>query len=425
MKEAFLSYVWQFQLFNNANLTDANGLAIQIINVGLLNKNAGPDFSNAKIKIGDTIWAGNVELHVNASDWKAHQHQKNKAYDNVILHVVFKNDAEIKRTDGSVITTIELKDKINQAVALKWQQFKESKTWVACTANIAEVDDFTWLQWKDRLLIERLETKTSTIQTTLKAQQNNWDIAFFIHLTKAFGAKINQLPFQQLAQSINPNLVQKHLHNPKQVYALFFGQAGFLQEDFTESYPSFLKTEYEFLKHKHGLQNLDKSIWKFSKIRPVNFPTIRIAQLATLWMQHSNLFSKIVAAPNLKTLVSLFKTELPNYWSTHYTFDKASVEKTKNVGSGFINSLIINTVVPMLFVYQKQSGQKTIIANSLELLEQVTVEKNSIIDNWKTIGIKATNAYDTQALLQLKNEYCTHLKCLSCAIGNKILRKTI
>lgn len=423
MKEAFLSYVWQFQLFDCANLLDENGTAIQVIDRGQLNKNAGPDFSNAKIKIGETVWAGNVELHINASDWKVHQHHKNAAYDNVVLHVVYENDASIVRGDGSTISTLQLKDKINQAVALKWQQFKESKSWVACAGNINDVDDFTWLQWKDRLLIERLEAKTAAVQTTLKANQNNWDVTFFIHLTKAFGTKINQFPFTQLAQSINPNLIYKHLHNPIQIYALFFGQAGFLNEDFTEEYPTKLKTEYEFLKHKYELKALDRSVWKFSKIRPVNFPTIRIAQLATLWMQQPQLFSKIVSASDLKTIVSLFKVELPNYWLLHYQFKKTSVEKTKNIGKGFIQSLIINTVVPMLFVYQKQSGQKTNITNSLELLMQISKEQNSIIENWKLLGITTENAFDTQALLQLKNEYCTHLKCLSCAIGNNILRK--
>jgi len=425
MKEAFLSYVWQFQLFDSFNLVDASGASIQVIDPGQLNKDAGPDFTNTKIKIGNTTWVGSVEIHVKASDWKLHQHNKNKAYDNVILHVVYKDDAEIKRLDGSIVSTVQLKDKINPTVAFRWQQFKESKSWIACSGSIKEIDDFTWLGWKDRLLIERLESKTNKIQTTLKARQNNWNEAFFIHLTKTFGGKINQLPFQQLAQSINPNLIEKYKHNPLQVYALFFGQAGFLEDDFAETYPMSLKEEYQFLKHKHHLECLNKSIWKFSKIRPVNFPTIRIAQLATLWMQQSRLFSKIIESPDLENIVSLFKEELPEYWLTHYRFEKASVEKTKNLGKNTIHTLIINAVVPMLFVYQKLSGQKTVIANCLELLEQIASENNSIISNWVSLGVKAKNAYDTQALLQLKNEYCTHLKCLNCVIGNKILRKDL
>ncbi len=428
MKEDFLHYIWQYQLFNHDNLQTDGGKALEIVQRGQQNPNAGPDFFNAKVKIGETLWAGNIEIHTNASHWYQHQHQTDKAYDNVILHVVYQNDKMVKRTDGSDIATLSLQDKIHATVALKWKQLQNHTGWIPCEKSIDRIDDFTWLQWKNRLIVERLESKTQQIQNLLHQTKNNWNTCFYIFLSRAFGMKVNQLPFEQLAQSLPLSIIQKHQNEPQQIEALFFGQAGFLNEAFTEDYPKQLQQEYQFLKTKYQLKPLPKEIWKFSKLRPANFPTIRIAQLAALMQQQAALFSQLLQEQQLENMLSLFKINIHPYWNSHYQFERApktANNKNKTFGKTTMHSILINAVIPFIFVYEKTTGQASKQKNSIELLEDLPAEKNHIIQHWKALGVQTENALDTQTLLELKNNYCSNKKCLSCVIGNKVLNQKV
>lgn len=434
MKEDFLHYIWQYQLFDQQNLQADHGKSLEIIERGQHNSDAGPDFFNAKIKIGETVWAGNVEIHTDASHWHHHKHQTDKAYDNVILHVVYNNDKTIKRSDGSPIASLTLQNKIHPTVALKWQQLQNHSGWIPCEKSIHLIDDFTWLQWKNRLIVERLESKTQQIHELLQQTNNDWDACFYIFLSKAFGMKVNQLPFEQLAQSLPLSILQKHNNQSLQIEALFFGQAGFLNEEFLEDYPQQLQKEYRFLKNKYQLKPLNKEIWKFSKLRPANFPTIRIAQLAALVQKKVTLFSQLLQQNQLKNIIPLFNIEVHPYWHYHYHFNQSASEKTskktltkkttpKTFGKTSLYAILINAVIPFIFMYEKRTGQTSNLKNVLDLLEEIPAEKNHIIQQWNKLSVKAQNALDSQTLLELKNNYCSNKKCLSCVLGNKILNQ--
>lgn len=442
MQEEFLWHIWKFRLFDNKNLTTTSGEEIQILKVGEYNTDSGPDFFNARIKIGGTEWAGNVEIHTSASDWHKHKHTADKAYDNIILHVVHEADEKLFRKSGEEIPTMELKDKIPQNIYGKYLQFKSSKDWIPCEKQISSVDKFTLNNWLDRLLVERLERKSKAITDSLRQNKNNWEETFYQMLARNFGQKINSEPFELLAKALPVFVLTKHKNNLLQLEALLFGTAGMLSP--TPALPSregagkqhdnyFLKLqkEYKFLKQKFKLKPIDSFLWKFMRLHPPNFPTIRISQFANLIYKSSHLFSKILEASSVKQIISLLETETSEYWRTHYVFDKQTPlssrrgvggEAKKKLGSDSINTIIINTIVPFLFIYGKEKGEEKLCDRSLSFLEKLQPESNAIISKWKSIGIPAKSSYETQALLQLKNEYCSHKKCLSCSIGNALLK---
>ncbi len=422
MNEAFIAYVWKLRLFNHQNLSTVKGEKLEILAVGTENKQGGPDFFNAKIKIGNTIWAGNVELHTLASDWLKHQHQHDAAYNNVILHVVYEGDTPICRKDGTPIPTLELRQRIPPKLYRNYLYLLSSKTWIPCEQLIAKIDPFTLKNWLDRLLIERLERKTAPILASLQSNHNNWEATFYQFLARAFGTKINALPFELLAKSLPISILSKHSNNLFQLEAFLFGQAGLLEKDFEEDYPKALKKEYYFLQKKFDLQPLKGHIWQFARLRPPNFPTIRIAQLAQLLHQSTHLFSKIINLQTVEDYQQLFAyVQVSPYWETHYIFDKKSKKSSKKIGKNTVNTFLINTIVPILFVYSKQRASNIHQARALQLLENLPKESNSIIQKWATLDIKAASAYDSQGLLQLKNEYCDAKKCLNCALGHQLL----
>ncbi len=422
MHEEFLWYIWKFRLFDNKDLQTTSGEEIKILKVGEHNTDSGPDFFNARIKIGSTEWAGNVEVHTHSSDWHKHKHTTDKAYDNIILHVVHEADETIKRKSGEEIPTLELKDKIPQNIYGKYMQFKSSKDWIPCEKQIAWVDKFTLNNWLDRLLVERLERKSKTILDSLKQNKNNWEETFYQMLARNFGQKINSEPFELLAKSLPVSVLAKHKNSLVQIEALIFGTAGMLEKDFKDDYPNELKKEFKFLKSKFKLKPIDVSLWKFMRLHPPNFPTIRISQFANLIYRSSHLFSKILEASSVKQIVSLLETETSEYWQTHYRFDKVSPKRKKKLGNDSVNIIIINTIVPFLFIYGKQKGEEKHCDNALLFLEKLEAENNSIISKWKSIGVTVKSSYETQALLQLKNEYCVNKKCLQCSTGNALLK---
>ncbi len=422
MQEDLFQYIWKMKLFDTNNLTTTDGESILLHQVGLHNVNAGPDFLNAKIKIGNTLWAGNVELHIKSSDWLLHKHQNDPSFQNIILHVVYTDDKPLFYADGKPIKTLVLKDHISNEVIEKYQSFKQNNTKIACEKSIATVPKPFIHTYLERLIVNRLEHKSQHIEKLLAENQHNWEQSFYLQLAANFGFKVNQVPFEMLARNTPLGIIAKHKGNIHQIEALLFGQAGFLNDTFTESYPLMLQNEYAYLKKKFQLNGIDKHLWKLSRMRPVNFPTIRMAQFAGLIHQSSHLFSKVIASQNPDELIKLFKVTASPFWDTHYTFDAAANQLKKNIGKAAIENLIINTIVPFIFVYGKHYGNEEKCELAIQLLEKLSPEKNTITELWTLAGVKPDNALQSQALIELKNNHCDQKKCLQCGIGHFIIK---
>jgi hypothetical protein len=417
MTEAFLHYVWKYRLLNFNELKTVDGFPVTILSTGIHNFNSGPDFSNAKIKIDDTTWAGNVEIHLKTSDWLKHGHQNDKAYDNIILHVVHHHDKEI----NSKIPVLELKQKFDPGLWIKFEKMVSAYQFVPCEKHIKDIDDFILESWLERLIVERLEQKSEAILNSLELNKNNWEETFYHLIARNFGFKINSVPFELLAKSLPLHILAKHKNSLFQIEALLFGQAGLLADIFEDEYPNKLKREYQYLRKKFNLNPVEEYLWKFMRLRPVNFPTIRIAQFAQLIFKLTNLFSKIREAKTTEDILNCFDLQASEYWNDHFMFDKQSTGKPKTFGASSMYNVIINTVVPMLFVYGRYHSDEQMVQKAMQLLEAVPAEDNSIIRGWTGIGIESKTAYQTQALIQLKNQYCVQKKCLNCAIGAKII----
>ncbi|WP_421943081.1 DUF2851 family protein [Pedobacter sp.] len=356
-REDFLHYVWQFRSFDYNDLIIDSGENLKIIHQGFLNKNSGPDFSNAKIQIGETVWAGNVEIHIKSSDWLKHNHQTDASYENVILHVVYENDVEIKRIDGSVLPVLELKSRISDTLIQKYEHLFLTLTDFPCIAQIRNVDKLIIDSFLSRTLIERFEEKTQSVIRTLNELNGNWDETFYRFIAKNFGFKVNALPFELFAKAIPQQIYGKHKDNAMQIEALVFGAAGFLNDDFKEEYPAKLKQEYQFLQRKYAIKSIEVPLWKFMRMRPQNFPTIRLAQFAALIVKANHLFSKIIEIKEVAELRKLFE-ELPvnQYWKTHYHFRKEAVGVNTQIGKSSIDNVLLNTIALFLFAYGKHTG---------------------------------------------------------------------
>ncbi len=421
MKEELLHYLWRTRQFRQTELYSTEGEAIHIKTPGEHNLDAGPDFSNARVRIGDMLWAGNVEMHIKSSDWYLHQHEIDQAYDNVILHVVLKEDRPVFRKSGQRIPCLEMQKLIPGNIAKTYQRLQLNEYWIPCQSQLNSVKPITKNLWLDRILIERLESKTKDIDQVLQLNINNWEETFYQFLAKSFGSKVNATPFEQLAKSLPLTIVSKHKNSLFELEALFFGQAGMLSGSLKDDYPVRLRQAYHHLKHKYKLEPILPESWKFLRMRPANFPTIRIAQFAMLIHQSNHLFSKVLAAKNSKELEHMFELKIASYWRDHYRFDKPSVNRKKSLGKTAIHLLIINTIVPFIFHYGKSKDNTSLQEKALALLEEVPAEQNSIIRHWTTLGMQIDSAYQSQALLQLKKKYCERKDCLRCRIGHEIL----
>lgn len=422
MKEELLHYAWRMRRFNADNLQTTDGQPVEVLQPGQLNTHAGPDFLHARLRIGDTIWAGNVEMHLRSSDWLQHGHQSDAAYNNVILHVVYEEDTAICRINGTDIPCLELKQRISRRLAAHYQRLIKSEQWVPCANTIEQVNDLTRNLWLDRMAAERLEARASKIQEQLLRNKEGWEETFYQFMARSLGGRVNAEPMQMLAERTPLLLLYKYRHSLFQLEALLFGQSGLLEAPLEDEYPRRLQQEYQFLSKKHGLTPLPPQTWKYLRLRPANFPTIRIAQLATMIYQQAGWFSKAMTAHDLTELKNMFSVKLSNYWWDHYTFDKASHRQAKTLGAQTVRSVIINTVAPMLFLYGDRKGDHRLRDKGLDLLEKLPAEQNKIIRAWKKHGVKAASAYQTQALLHLKQQYCTPKRCLECAIGNALLK---
>jgi hypothetical protein len=422
--EDFLHYTWKFRLFDKINLKTVEGEDIEIFSAGLHNSDSGPDFHNARIRIGDTVWAGNVEIHISSSDWNKHGHTTDNAYNNVILHVVYRDDEPVILANGRRLLTLVLENRISPELFNQYHSLIfGNQTIIPCEGNIGKVDDMTIRNWLTRVLIERLEKKSATVITALNVNRGDWEETFYQFLAANFGFKTNAVPFELLAKSLPQNILAKHKNNPLQIEALIFGQAGFLQGDFNDEYPQSLQKEYTFLQKKYNLNPVENHLWKFMRLRPQNFPTIRLAQFAALIVKSNHLFSKVLDIREVKGLRDLFtEIHVNTYWDNHYRFEAASKPQVKNLGQSSVDVLLLNTLALFLFSYGRHMQLQYYIDRSLKLLENLPNEQNNIIADFDMLGVKAKTAFESQALLELKKNYCNFKKCLQCGIGNKILR---
>ncbi|WP_410219579.1 DUF2851 family protein [Pedobacter sp.] len=423
LSEDFLHFVWQFRLYAAENLQTCCEQSLRVLQSGLPNKNAGPDFMNAKLIVGETTWAGNIEIHIRSSDWYEHKHHLDKAYDNVILHVVYFDDQPVKRTDGTLIPTLELHQLIEPDLLLRYAALLENMNDFPCQPQIGDIDPFVIEGFLSRTLVERLIARSGEVFHKLESLKGNWDETFYQFLAKSFGFKINALPMEMLAQSLPQQLFAKHKNQPFQIEALLFGQAGFLAQPFKEEYPSALKKEYAYLKQKYQLNPIEPSVWKFMRMRPQNFPTLRLAQFAALVVKSNHLFAKVLAAKDHGELIGLFE-DLPvnPFWNTHYHFNKATPKAELQLGRESIHNLLINTVSVFLFAYGKAMQLQNYQTRALKLLENISAEKNAVVKLYANAKVNVKNAYHSQAILQLKKNYCNEKKCLNCGIGIKILK---
>lgn len=423
VQENFLHYLWKFQFFTHKKLLTSNNKSIQIFKAGEHNLNSGPDFFNAKVSIDDQLWAGNVEIHVKSSDWYLHHHEKDSSYDNVILHVVWQHDIDIYRENNTVIPTLELQRFTSQNLLLNYHQlFLKKSKYIHCENDISKVDNFILNNWLEKLYIEKLIRKSYLISELLLQTNNDWEAVLFKLLAKNFGLKVNGDAFMNLANSFEFSILRKEQNKLLNIEALLFGQAGLLQEDHKDRYFKDLKKEYQFLSLKYDLVPLFKNQFQFFRLRPSNFPTVRIAQLANLNFVYKNLFSRILDIKNLKGYYSLLSVGTSEYWITNYNFSSISKRSAKSLTKPFIDLLLVNTIIPLLFVYDKQSG-KLDEEKLFDLIKQIKPEKNNIMHEFNNLNINAKNAFETQALLHLKSEYCDKHLCMQCSIGHVLLRK--
>jgi len=422
--EDFLHYIWKFRLFDREKLTTCDGEELEIFSVGMHNSDSGPDFQNARLRIGETMWAGNVEVHLSSSDWQKHGHAADNAYDNVILHVVYRDDQPLTLTNGRRVPTLELQNRISPDLYNRYHNLVfGSQAIIPCEASIASVDRLTLHNWLTRVLVERLEKKSAAVIDALNLNRGDWEETFYQFLAANFGFKINALPFELLAKSLPQNILAKHKNNPLQIEALIFGQAGFLAASFKDEYPQKLKREYEFLRKKYNLTPIENHLWKFMRLRPQNFPTIRLAQFAALIVRSNHLLSKVLEIKDVHGLRNLFtEIKVDLYWENHYRFEVESAPSAKNLGHASVDIILLNTLALFLFSYGKHNQLQNYISRSLRLLENLPNEKNHITEDFATLGVEIKTAFESQALLELKNSYCSYKKCLQCGVGNKILK---
>jgi hypothetical protein len=421
MKEDFLHYLWKFKKFDTLNLKTFNGEEITIINVGQYLELAGPDFFNAQLVIGHQKWAGNVEIHLKSSDWYVHHHERDEAYENVILHVVWEHDTEIFRSNNTEIPVLELKNYVEAATITNYQSLMSPKSWIFCEKQIKEIDEFVYKNWQERLFFERLERKSKPIYELLNQTNTDWEAVLFCLLAKNFGLNTNGEIFLKIAQAMSFSIIRKESFEVENLEALLLGNAGLLEVEKEDNYFKDLKFRYFYLLHKYQMEKKIVEPVQFFKHRPDNFPTIRLSQFANLYHKQQNLFSIISASNSVKSIYKTFEISTSNYWESHYQFDRESPKKRKKLSKSFVDLIIINTIIPLQFAYAKSQG-KEISEDLIQLITEVAPEKNAIIDKFSTFGIKSKNAFETQSLLQLKNEYCNKSRCLDCGIGMELLK---
>lgn len=417
MKEEFIYYLWENRLLSN-DLVTVDGEEVNIISVGIRNHDSGPDYLDTRIKIGDTLWVGHVEMHVNASDWFRHGHQDDEAYNNVVLHVVYHNDCERLN-----IPTVEIAGKFDENILARYEGFMRSRQWIPCEKIISNVQQFTWLSWLERLVVERLETEVKDVFTCLVENNYDWEETVYQRVMRYLGMKVNNDAFERLAKILPLKILRKHIDNALQVEAMIFGCAGFLEGMFEEPYPVLLQREFKILKSKFNLSVMPMACWKFLRMRPPNFPTVRLAQTASLICSCDTLFSKILTINDLKTIRNVFDVKTNDYWDTHFIFGKPSKKMTKTFGTTAVDMLIINAIAPVLFCYGIYHDNEALKEKSLGFLEKMKPEDNLVIRKFEKMGVNVCNAQQSQAVLHLYKCYCKKRKCLNCRVFSALFKK--
>jgi len=425
VKEDLLHFIWKYKKLQLQDLVTSKNEPVSIVDAGIHNHLSGPDFFNSKIKIDGQLWAGNVEIHLRSSDWYAHDHEQDSNYDNVILHVVWEDDGEVFHSDSSKVPTLELKNYISKDLLNAYQKLfdQKGKSFINCEKDISQVDDFLFENWKERLYFERLERKSDFVFELLKESQNNWEQILFTMLLKNFGSKINGRAFLSLAKALDFSAVRKLRSGAFQLESVFFGMSNLLHDDsIVDDHYIQLKKEYGYQKNKFDLKEEGVQKPEFFKLRPPNFPTVRLSQLAALYFKNQNLFSEVINASGLEQFYEIFDVAASEYWNDHFTFGKISKKSPKKLTKKFIDLLIINTLLPLKFCYAKHSG-KDVNEEIIGIVSQIKYEENTIVSNFRSLKVGVKKAKDSQAILQLYNEYCTKNRCLQCAIGSNLLNR--
>jgi hypothetical protein len=427
IKETFLHFIWKLQYFQKEKLVTTQGEEIQILYQGLLNSDSGPDFSNARVKIGKLEWIGNVEVHINSSDWKLHNHQHDEAYNNVILHVVWVDDEPVRRDNDSLIPTIEIKGRVSEKMILKYSALINAKESIPCTNHKNSVPDLVKISMIDKTVEERLNGKSQFVKELVQRNKGDWQESLYQLVAKNFGFKLNADPLLRLAYSIPLKSLLWHRESLFQMEALLFGQSGLLQQNYKDEYPNNLKKEYEFLSKKFRLdqQSINQHEWKFLRIRPANFPTIRLAEFASFIYSNNQFFNSIADFNSVKEVIKLFKnTNVSDYWNDHYLFDRKVKRKAQiGIGDSSIESIIINTIVPFLYCLGKEKDNDRYVELALKFLEETNAESNKIVKGMYESGFVAKSAYESQGCLELFNSYCSKKRCLDCKVGWDILKE--
>lgn len=422
--EQLLHYVWKHRIFPLETLRTTTGEPVEVIDAGLPNRNAGPDFFNAKLKIGDTRWVGNVEIHTSSSDWLRHGHDKDEAYNNVILHVAETVDCEVFRANGQKVPQMQLS--CPASVLRRYEELRHAEIYPPCYSILPSLSKLTVHSWLSALQVERFEQKARAITDRLERFNRNWEDVFFITLSRNFGFGLNGDAFEAWAGRLPFRAVDKHRDDLLQVEAFFFGQAGLLDEELPDAdeYYRTLQREFRYLQHKFGLPApMPVSQWRFLRLRPGNFPHIRLAQLANLYHKERSLFSRIMEAETLEDVRKILVVSASPYWKEHFTFSKASPSQEKQLGKNALNLIVINTVIPFLYAYGLHKANEVLCERATRFLESLKAEDNHIIRHWSGAGLHVSTAADSQALLQLQKVYCDKRDCLRCRFGYEFLRQ--
>jgi hypothetical protein len=417
MTEEFLHFVWKYGLFDRTGLLADTGESVEVIRLGEHNPDAGPDFLNARIRIGGTLWAGNVELHIRSSDWFAHGHHTDPAYDNVILHVVHQYNRIVTRTDAAVIPSVRLP--VGAELYERYRTLIARKGRIACEDRMPLTDPFIRESWLHALAVERLSEKAGFVTGLLHHYRGDWEETLYVALARAFGFGINATPFEMTARALPLAVIRRHSHNRLQTEALLMGQAGFLKPDQPEGgYAWRLHKEYRYLAAKYTLSPVDPGLWKFLRMRPMNFPTVRLAMFADLMHTPAH-FSRIVSCREISDLRRIFSIGAHGFWNVHYTFEKVSEPGGKMLGEEAFQSIVINAVIPVLFQYGNMEGKEELKERALGWLGSLPAERNRIVGDFARCGLGSSSALHSQAVLQLWKMYCSRKRCLSCTLGSQ------
>jgi hypothetical protein len=421
MNETFLSFIWKYRLYTT-DLRTTSGELVTVLSPGEQNSNSGPDFFNARLRIGETVWAGNVEIHLRSSDWYRHSHQSDLAYASVILHVVYEADCDIMLQDQRTVATVALKGQMHEIIQSRYSDLVSSVDPIPCARSLPGVSPVIWKSWADRMLVERLEQKSELIRDALHHSKGDWEHAFYQVLAGGFGFRINSLPFAMLARVLPLRLLQKHHDDTMLCEALVFGQAGFLNDPPADVFQRELQEHYRFLSAKYQLLPLEKHIWKFLRMRPVNFPTIRLSQFNSLVTAHPALFNSFMSAGSVSDYFRLMDVKTSPYWNEHYVFGKKALFRVKHLGKESAVVLLVNSVAPFLFLYGKWTGEEQRCEQAFRLLQELPAEHNRILTEWNRAGVNFSNGFETQAALELYRNYCVRKNCLNCSIGTHLLK---